>query len=131
MQEVSFYGNVFEHPIQSAVNNGMKDDSGMFACGGKSLQLECGGDAATFRAARSCGADLECKLQLVGPCRDQTDADMDACEESKSYGYRKCHLEANGDGNDWKKSLSFNEVVTVYLTEESFDSLYAGCVPLE
>jgi hypothetical protein len=124
-QEISYYGNVF-------VPEGDADDLGdwgprMYACAGDHVQLSCGGSSATFGPLRACGGSPTCGVSFIGACRALSDDGLNACEKKEGFGFAKCLPYGKGKGG-WP-SGSYEEVITVYLKEDSFESLYPGCTP--
>lgn len=127
-QEVSFFGNVFQ-PADKIDDIG---DIGprLYSCGGLDLQEECGGSDASFRPTRACGTAEECSLAFIGACKDLTVDKADTCEKESPNGYEKCHTTAKDAAGKWPKGSAYAEVITVYLTDSDFSSLYTDCVPI-
>jgi hypothetical protein len=127
-QEVSFFGNVFQ-PTDKVDELG---DVGprLYACGGYDLQEECGGSADSFRPTRACGTAEECSLAFAGACKDLTAGGADVCANESAAGYAKCHTAAKDAAGKWPKGAAYNEVITAYLTNSDFSSLYSDCVPI-
>jgi hypothetical protein len=127
-QEVSFFGNVFQ-PTDKVDELG---DVGprLYSCGGFDLQEECGGSDATFKPTRACGTAEECGLAFAGACKDLTSLSADVCANESADGYAKCHSAAKDEAGRWPKGAAYNEVITVYLTNSDFNSLYSDCVPM-
>jgi hypothetical protein len=125
-QEISFYGNVFI-PEDSADDRG---DWGpkMYACAGSQVQTACGGSPDTFGPLRACGGSPRCAVAFTGACRTIETEGSNACEKPDGFGYAKCVSQPVTSGG-WPAG-SYEEVITVYLTDESFKSQYPGCVPM-
>lgn len=124
LQEISFFGDIF------AANDDDEASLPIYACGGSSVQTACGGDAASFRPARSCASADDCEIQFLGACHDLSSASADVCGNVLVDGYSSCHTAPKGPFGLWPYGVIYNEVITVYLAPTDFSSFYTSCVPL-